>query len=250
MSEIADKFEKIRNRADKLGEKLSNVMDKVVIILGKCILGFFALTSMFLIFSIPETVGEYVSYVVNGKSDIITLTGINTIIPMMSYILVMILFVYLAKKLNIAKFNLSFINKKNVLIIFIIVIIDQVSAALFYGIIQSNGMGVRTVDYYIDNENISWYLDFITGFIYAPIVEEIIFRGYIIGRLFVNNPIIGILISTLLFGIGHLPENPISFMLFASSGLLFSIAYYKTKRLEVPIIIHSMGNILITLGTF
>ncbi|MCT0506108.1 CPBP family intramembrane glutamic endopeptidase, partial [Lactococcus cremoris] len=78
----------------------------------------------------------------------------------------------------------------------------------------------------------------------APIMEEIVFRGGIVGYLFKDLPVVGIIVSSVLFGLMHSPTNIISFLIYGLIGLTCAIAYFKTRRLEVSIAIHFLNNIL------
>ncbi|ELS0392751.1 CPBP family intramembrane metalloprotease, partial [Enterococcus faecalis] len=77
----------------------------------------------------------------------------------------------------------------------------------------------------------------------APIMEEIVFRGGIIGYLVENNALLAILISSFLFGIIHGPTNFISFGMYFFMGIILSVSYYKTKDLRVSISIHFLNNL-------
>ena len=88
----------------------------------------------------------------------------------------------------------------------------------------------------------SLFIKLISGCLVTPIIEEIIFRGMIIGRLFKNKPYIGIVVSSVIFGLLHF-SNIFLAPMFIFSGLIFYIAYYKTKKLEVSISMHIMTNL-------
>lgn len=78
----------------------------------------------------------------------------------------------------------------------------------------------------------------------APIMEEIVFRGGIIGYWLEKFPMVAIALSSISFGLIHGPTNLISFLIYGLMGLILSMAYYKTKRLEVSMSIHFLNNIL------
>ena len=80
--------------------------------------------------------------------------------------------------------------------------------------------------------------------IFAPIFEEILFRGIILkGMLnYKVNPIIAIIISALIFGIAHM--NPWQFIGAGILGGVFGYVYYRTKSLLILIILHALNNIL------
>lgn len=103
--------------------------------------------------------------------------------------------------------------------------------------------------YKIFQSSFEMMLDYkIAGFImiclFAPIFEEIIFRGIILkGMLnFKVNPTIAILINGFVFGMAHM--NPWQFIGAGLLGIIFGIVYYRTKSLFLPILLHFLNNTL------
>ncbi len=78
--------------------------------------------------------------------------------------------------------------------------------------------------------------------IIAPIIEEIINRKIILGYMLRHsiNPIIAIIISSIIFGISHL--NPIQIPFATLTGIILGITYWKTGSLIIPTIIHIANN--------
>ena len=83
----------------------------------------------------------------------------------------------------------------------------------------------------------------ITLGILIPIIEECICRGIFIKVLFQKSQRIGVIISILLFTFAHGPSSVIDFIIYGLPAVIYSVIYYKTKRLEIPIIIHIMNNL-------
>lgn len=84
---------------------------------------------------------------------------------------------------------------------------------------------------------------FIAIVIAAPVVEELIFRGIILdGLLKKHSPTKSILISSILFGIVHL--NPWQFISALILGAFSGWVYYRTKKLSLSILIHSINNLI------
>lgn len=84
---------------------------------------------------------------------------------------------------------------------------------------------------------------FIAIVIAAPVIEEFIFRGIILdGLLKKYSPTKSILISSILFGIVHL--NPWQFISALILGSFSGWVYYRTKKLTLSILIHSMNNLI------
>ena len=80
--------------------------------------------------------------------------------------------------------------------------------------------------------------------LFAPLLEEILFRG-IIQKGMINNgvkPITAIVLTSLFFGLFHL--NPWQFVGAFLLGLVLGIVYYKTQSLLMPILLHAFNNFL------
>ena len=76
--------------------------------------------------------------------------------------------------------------------------------------------------------------------VYAPLVEELIFRGFLLQRWSVKWGLRwGLLASSVLFGLLHL-NNPLGLTLF---GLVMGLLYVRTHSLWVPIACHSLNNL-------
>lgn len=78
--------------------------------------------------------------------------------------------------------------------------------------------------------------------IVAPIVEETVFRGFIMGRVFDRQSILGLLISSFLFGLAHLPTSIGAWIIYGGMGLVLGWVYRKTEKLEYTMMIHFLNN--------
>lgn len=76
--------------------------------------------------------------------------------------------------------------------------------------------------------------------IFTPIIEEVVFRGILVNRLCVTfSTKTAIIISSILFGILH--TNSLGAIIF---GVMMAIIYIRTERLVIPIICHSLNNLV------
>ncbi|MEM6450299.1 MAG: CPBP family intramembrane glutamic endopeptidase [Cyanobacteria bacterium P01_D01_bin.105] len=76
--------------------------------------------------------------------------------------------------------------------------------------------------------------------VYAPIVEELIFRGILLQRWSAKWGLrLGVITSSVLFGVLHF-NNPIGLTLF---GLVMGLLYVRTRSLWVPIACHALNNL-------
>ncbi|HCU7699547.1 TPA: CPBP family intramembrane metalloprotease [Staphylococcus aureus] len=93
-------------------------------------------------------------------------------------------------------------------------------------------------------EDVPYHLALISIAIIPPITEEIICRGLIIRVLFINHLFLGLIVSSIFFALIHESDTLIGYLPYFYSGLIFGYTYLKTKRLEVPILIHFINNLL------
>ena len=91
-----------------------------------------------------------------------------------------------------------------------------------------------------------WLALLITALLPA-LAEEIIFRGYLYKKLFGGLSIVGLVLSSLIFGLLHGPTDWLSCFIYSSSGLVLGYSYYKTAYLIYPIVIHLLNNGLTTI---
>ena len=116
--------------------------------------------------------------------------------------------------------------------------------------------GVDTVD--IDSSVV--ILDAIGAIIFAPIVEELVFRGVLFNRLKIRTGIIpAMIISSVIFGLGHEFGGITSAILFGicmcilytKTAILFGICmcilYTKTDNILIPMSVHFLNNLTATI---
>jgi len=77
----------------------------------------------------------------------------------------------------------------------------------------------------------------------AGVCEEIVFRGFLLHYLLTYAPGIGIsgaiILSSVIFGLGHLYQGPLSAGLTAAVGAVLAVSYLATGSLWVPIVLHA-----------
>lgn len=90
--------------------------------------------------------------------------------------------------------------------------------------------------------------------IVAPICEEVICRGIIPTKLFEGYEKIGYIFGWFLFTIAHIPNNLPSFLIYGWMSAVLTWTAYRTKRLEMSILLHLVNNgvsiLLLILLTF
>jgi membrane protease YdiL (CAAX protease family) len=144
---------------------------------------------------------------------------------------------------NLIKFSL--LDLKAVLLAIPATILVLLISLLFIALLQALGIEVPPqFDFPADLKNQIWLI-LIPGVIGAPIFEELFFRGYILSILSKKNPWVGLIVSSILFGLVHF--DLMLFLPLFLMGLILGIAYLRTQNLLTAILIHALNN-LVALG--
>ncbi|MGT2932939.1 CPBP family intramembrane glutamic endopeptidase [Streptococcus catagoni] len=75
-------------------------------------------------------------------------------------------------------------------------------------------------------------LSLITNAVIPALLEEPIFRGFLLKGVFRNHYWLGLFVTSLGFALIHSPSNIIELILYGYSGLIFGWLYLKTDRLD------------------
>lgn len=169
-----------------------------------------------------------------------------------------ILFLVFIQRINLVKtFNFSILsdNSKNYLLIFAIAVGILIAMRPFNDIVSIFDKFIGK-DYtfrgpQMEVINMEFVYKSIGAIIVAPIIEELIFRKYILGGLLTNyNPRLSILISSICFSIIHI-ETPLMLLPTFFVGIFAGMIYFKTKKISYTILLHFFGNLIIVfLGAF
>ncbi len=90
---------------------------------------------------------------------------------------------------------------------------------------------------------VSWTFFAISALIYAPIMEELFFRGIIFQKIAIKQSFWrGLLISAILFAAIHFRYDIISLFV---TGIITALLYFKTKQLATSIIYHFGYNLIV-----
>lgn len=85
-----------------------------------------------------------------------------------------------------------------------------------------------------------------TTILLAPLAEELVFRRILTEVIFPKNLKISLAITGIIFTAFHLPASIGELLNQLGAALVLSIIYYKTRKVEVSIIVHSIMNLFIT----
>lgn len=78
--------------------------------------------------------------------------------------------------------------------------------------------------------------------IMAPLVEELVFRGLLMGRVFRRQSLLGLLVSSLIFAMLHSPDSLGAWVLYGGMGLVLGNLYRRMGKLEYSVALHFLNN--------
>lgn len=94
----------------------------------------------------------------------------------------------------------------------------------------------------IENAHMNPFVLITFTVIMAPIIEELVFRGILMGRVFTPDSIVGLVLSSLLFGLAHRPNSIGVWIVYAGMGFVLGTVYRKFQKLEYCIMAHMINN--------
>ena len=109
-------------------------------------------------------------------------------------------------------------------------------------VMMMEGVSNSTNQATIENIHMNPFVLITFTVIMAPIVEELVFRGILMGRVFNPDSIVGLILSSLLFGLAHMPNSIGVWIVYAGMGFVLGIAYRKFQKLEYCVMAHMINN--------
>ena len=109
-------------------------------------------------------------------------------------------------------------------------------------VMMMEGVSNSTNQATIENIHMNPFVLITLTVIMAPIVEELVFRGILMGRVFNPDSIVGLILSSLLFGLAHMPNSIGVWIVYAGMGFVLGTVYRKCQKLEYCIMAHIINN--------
>ena len=122
------------------------------------------------------------------------------------------------------------------------IIINNIKEKIKDYIIETEGVSNSANQAAIENAHMNPFVLITVTVIMAPIVEELIFRGLLMGRVFNPDSIVGLILSSLLFGLAHMPNSIGVWIVYAGMGFVLGTVYRKCQKLEYCIMAHMINN--------
>lgn len=180
----------------------------------------------------------------------------STLIVGITSTAVVTLFLYGAHKsklLNLKSKLFTINDAPRIALSYVAIIVGNMIGAIWLHLLkQTTTSNQETINSLISETSL--ISSFFVIVIVAPLCEEIICRGIIPTKLFEGYEKIGYIFGWLLFTIAHIPNNLPSFLIYGWMSAVLTWTAYRTKRLEMSILLHLVNNgvsiLLLILLTF
>ena len=157
---------------------------------------------------------------------------------------ILTVFIFSARKTEIAAFNLSFFKAKDlarlVLSYLVIFTSNLFGSALLRLMNESTTSNQSTINNLVQNSSL--ISSFFLLVLIAPICEEILCRGIIPKKIFRGKEKLGYLVGAVVFALLHTPTNLPSLLIYGGMSTVLTWTAYRTERLEMSILLHMIVN--------
>ena len=159
-------------------------------------------------------------------------------------IVVLVLFIFGARKTQLASFNFSFFRAKDLArlgLSYLVIICSNILGSI---LLQLSNETTTANQSQINDmvQNSSLISSFFLLAVLAPICEEILCRGIIPKKVFRGKESWGFVVGTIVFALLHQPSNLSSLLIYGGMSIVLSWTAYKTQRLEMSILLHMIVN--------
>ena len=159
-------------------------------------------------------------------------------------VVILTVFIFGARKTEIATFNLSFFKAKDlarlVLSYLVIFTSNLFGSALLRLMNESTTSNQSTINNLVQNSSL--ISSFFLLVLIAPICEEILCRGIIPKKIFRGKEKLGYLVGAVVFALLHTPTNMPSLLIYGGMSTVLTWTAYRTERLEMSILLHMIVN--------
>ena len=157
---------------------------------------------------------------------------------------ILTVFIFSARKTEIATFNLSFFKAKDlarlVLSYLVILTSNLFGSALLRMTNETTTSNQSTINSLVENSSL--IATFFMLVLIAPICEEILCRGIIPKKIFRGKEKLGFVVGAIVFALLHTPTNLPSVIIYGGMSTVLTWTAYKTERLEMSILLHMVLN--------
>ena len=179
----------------------------------------------------------------------LNLTSYNNLYIVSYEVIALLIIGYILKVRHwkIADFNLKFVFKMIWIGLLIMIVERFISGFVLRILIEFSGVGNSSINQVHFNEQSNWIV-ILFFLVINSFYEEFILLGYLFKRLEKFHPAIIIGFSMVIRLLCHTYQGWAGIIQIIVFGLVFSIYYYKYKKLWPLIIAHGVGNLLVYLS--
>lgn len=131
---------------------------------------------------------------------------------------------------------------------FVMNIVMSAIVAIFVNFMDTAGVTIPEADFSIDKPStFAVVFQFLYIGIMAPLIEEVIYRGMVLGALSKYGEFPAVFFSALCFGLmhGNIPQAVAAF----GTGLMYAYIAVSCKSIMPSLVIHSLNNIVVSFST-
>lgn len=168
------------------------------------------------------------------------------VVMVVSQLALLALYCYLAQRWGFLTWQKGLFNRKILLLLLLAFLVKWGLDALGLFWLEQLGKETTANQEALQEQMASLPVLFImlNGGLLAPFAEELAYRGLLQDRLLVRWPLLGLVLSSLIFALGHNPSDLPSWLIYGGAGLIYGGLYLKTKNLIYPLVLHVFGNVL------
>lgn len=177
----------------------------------------------------------------------IALLGDSPLFPLLGLLILLIscgLAIYLAYRWQLLKKGATPWNKQAFKTIGLAFLASRLVQVLGLAILAlEKGLDAQPANQQtLDNLPLPLYFVAFSATLSAPILEEFVFRGLLMGKVFSPKSYWGLVISSLIFGLAHHPTDAGSWIMYVGAGFVLGWLYRKTERLDYCMMLHLINN--------
>lgn len=176
----------------------------------------------------------------------------QTVLALVCLFGVMALFLWRAKKTDLAIWERSVLSKKGLLLILAVFALAYATSELGELWLEVLGQDTTANQQLLEEKFRRLPMVYVicsTG-IFAPVTEEVLFRGFVMKKLFGRQVWLGLVVSSLFFAWMHGPTNLPSWLIYGGAGFWLGWIYKKTDHLAYPIAVHLINNLISVLSFY
>lgn len=170
----------------------------------------------------------------------------QTVLALVCLFGVIAFFLWRAKRTGLAIWERSVLSKQGLLLILAVFALAYATSELGELCLEVLGQDTTANQQLLEEKYSRLPMVYVicsTG-IFAPVTEEVLFRGFVMKKLFGRQVWLGLVVSSLFFAWMHGPTNLPSWLIYGGAGFWLGWIYKKTDNLAYPIAVHALNNLI------